>query len=114
MRISADVQRGPTQVLLVEDLLRLDQLRVKFWERHFGRHDGMLNVEQAVVLVGAEGVHALVVVRGDEGALLEEAVVYYRHQLTSTPAGQQALAYLQGRGLDDATLEAAAAKLRAV
>lgn len=39
-------------------------------------------------------------------ALLEEAVVYYRHQLTSTPAGQQALAYLQGRGLDDATLEA--------
>ncbi len=39
-------------------------------------------------------------------ALLEEAVIYYRHQLTGTPAGQQALAYLQQRGLDDATLEA--------
>ena len=39
-------------------------------------------------------------------ALLEEAVTFYRHQLTSTPAGQQALAYLRQRGLQDATLEA--------
>jgi DNA primase len=39
-------------------------------------------------------------------ALLEEAVTFYRHQLTSTPAGQPALAYLRQRGLSDATLEA--------
>lgn len=38
--------------------------------------------------------------------LLEEAVVFYRHQLLNTPAGQQALAYLHGRDLTDETLEA--------
>ncbi len=38
-------------------------------------------------------------------ALLEEAVVFYRHQLLNTPPGQGAAAYLRKRGLKDATLE---------
>lgn len=37
--------------------------------------------------------------------LLEEAVVFYRHQLLHTSAGQAALAYLKGRGLDEGILE---------
>lgn len=37
--------------------------------------------------------------------LLEEAVIFYRHQLLDTPAGRQALEYLHSRGLDDAALE---------
>ena len=39
-------------------------------------------------------------------SLLEEAVTFYRHNLTNTPAGQQALDYLRKRGLKDETLEA--------
>ncbi len=39
-------------------------------------------------------------------ALMEEAVTFYRHQLTQTPAGAEALAYLQKRGLTPATIEA--------
>ncbi|MCL4562366.1 MAG: DNA primase [Chloroflexi bacterium] len=35
------------------------------------------------------------------GALLDEAVVFYRHQLLHTPAGQKALDYLHQRGLRD-------------
>jgi DNA primase len=39
--------------------------------------------------------------------LLEEALTFYRHHLTNTPAGQQALAYLkEKRGLSEATIEA--------
>jgi DNA primase len=38
--------------------------------------------------------------------LLEEAVTFYRHHLTQTPAGQQASAYLHKRGLTAATIEA--------
>ncbi len=38
-------------------------------------------------------------------ALLEEAVTFYRHNLFHTPAGQQALAYLHKRQLQDATIE---------
>ncbi|NLG71299.1 MAG: DNA primase [Chloroflexi bacterium] len=39
--------------------------------------------------------------------LLEDAVIYYRHALLSTPAGQQALTYLrEQRGLSDETIEA--------
>jgi DNA primase len=39
--------------------------------------------------------------------LLEEAVIYYRHNLINTPAGQSALAYLRDkRGLGDDTIEA--------
>ncbi|GIV64414.1 MAG: DNA primase [Bellilinea sp.] len=37
--------------------------------------------------------------------LLEEAVVYYRHQLLNTPAGNQAMAYLQQRGIQPQTME---------
>lgn len=37
--------------------------------------------------------------------LLEEAVTFFRHHLTQTPAGQQAYAYLQKRGLTPATIE---------
>ncbi len=37
--------------------------------------------------------------------LLEEAVYFYRHHLLQTPAGQPALAYLQKRGLTQATIE---------
>lgn len=37
--------------------------------------------------------------------LLEEAVVYYRHQMTSTPPGQQAQDYLVRRGLRPETIE---------
>ncbi|MFN2198702.1 MAG: DNA primase [Anaerolineales bacterium] len=37
--------------------------------------------------------------------LLEEAVVFYRHQLLKTPQGQAAQAYLKSRGLDDDILE---------
>ncbi|TLN18757.1 DNA primase, partial [bacterium] len=37
--------------------------------------------------------------------LLEEAVNFYRHHLLQTPAGQPALAYLQKRGLTQATIE---------
>jgi DNA primase len=37
--------------------------------------------------------------------LLEEVVVYYRHQMTSTPAGQEAQAYLVKRGLRVETIE---------
>ncbi|MCX7977016.1 MAG: DNA primase [Bellilinea sp.] len=38
-------------------------------------------------------------------SLLEEAVVYYRHQLLNTPAGRQAMAYLQQRGIQPQTME---------
>lgn len=38
--------------------------------------------------------------------LLELAVTFYRHQLLNTEAGEQALAYLHERGLDDKTIEA--------
>lgn len=38
--------------------------------------------------------------------LLEEAVVFYRHNLLNTPPGKAALEYLRKRGLKDATLEA--------
>ena len=37
--------------------------------------------------------------------LLEEAVTYYRHQLTQTPAGKTALEYLAKRGLTAETME---------
>src|SRR5512133_1264907 len=37
--------------------------------------------------------------------LLEEAVVFFRHHLLQTPAGEQAFAYLQKRGLTPATVE---------
>lgn len=37
--------------------------------------------------------------------LLEEAVLYYRHQLLNTPAGKQAMAYLQQRGIQPETAE---------
>ncbi len=37
--------------------------------------------------------------------LLEEAVTFYRHHLMQTPAGQVAYAYLQKRGLKQATIE---------
>ncbi len=40
-------------------------------------------------------------------SLLEEAVIFYRHNLLNTPAGQSALAYLrEQRGLGDDTIEA--------
>jgi DNA primase len=39
-------------------------------------------------------------------ALLEEAVVFYRHNLLNTPAGKAALDYLRGRGLKEGTIEA--------
>src|SRR5512136_2676905 len=37
--------------------------------------------------------------------LLEEAVTFYRHQLTQTEPGKVALAYLEKRGLTAATME---------
>lgn len=37
--------------------------------------------------------------------LLEEAVTFYRHQLLTTPVGQQSLAYLRQRGIKDETME---------
>src|SRR5512138_1743885 len=40
-------------------------------------------------------------------ALLEEALIFYRHQLLNTPPGKEALKYLrEKRGLKDETLEA--------
>jgi len=39
-------------------------------------------------------------------SLLEEAVTFYRHHLTNTPAGQAPLNYLRQRGLKDETIEA--------
>jgi DNA primase len=39
-------------------------------------------------------------------SLLEEAVIFYRHNLLNTPEGQKALAYLKGRGLSDEIIEA--------
>jgi len=38
-------------------------------------------------------------------SLLEEAVTFFRHHLLNTPAGQQAMAYLQKRGLEPDTIE---------
>ncbi len=38
--------------------------------------------------------------------LLEEAVTFYHHNLRHTPAGQEALDYLQNRGLSGETIEA--------
>lgn len=38
--------------------------------------------------------------------LLEEAVIFYRHQLNNTPRGKQALEYLVKRGLETGTIEA--------
>jgi DNA primase len=38
--------------------------------------------------------------------LLEDAVIFFRHQLLNTSAGQQALEYLHRRGLKDETIEA--------
>jgi DNA primase len=38
-------------------------------------------------------------------ALLEEAVLFYRHQLTQTPAGKPALDYLLKRGIQPQTME---------
>ncbi len=37
--------------------------------------------------------------------LLEDAVVFYRHQLLKSPAGQPALAYLEKRGVTQETIE---------
>jgi len=37
--------------------------------------------------------------------LLEDAVNFYRHQLVNTPAGKEALAFLQRRGLQPGTVE---------
>jgi DNA primase len=37
--------------------------------------------------------------------LLEDAVTFYRHNLTQTPAGKKALDYFRGRGLTDETVE---------
>lgn len=37
--------------------------------------------------------------------LLEDAVVFYRHQLQQTPAGTEAFAYLQKRGIKPETIE---------
>lgn len=37
--------------------------------------------------------------------LLEDAVTFYRHQLNQSPAGREALAYLEKRGLQPATIE---------
>lgn len=39
-------------------------------------------------------------------SLLEEAVTFYRHQLTNTPAGESAYEYLKQRGLSEETIEA--------
>src|SRR3990172_3498880 len=39
-------------------------------------------------------------------SLLEAAVTFYRHNLLNTPAGQSALTYLHGRGLNDEMIEA--------
>jgi DNA primase len=38
-------------------------------------------------------------------ALIEEAVTFYRHQLQNSDDGKQALSYLKGRGLNDASIE---------
>jgi DNA primase len=38
-------------------------------------------------------------------SLLEEATIFYHHQLRNTPEGQKALAYLKGRGLSDEIIE---------
>jgi len=38
-------------------------------------------------------------------SLLEEAAVYYHHQLLNTPEGQKALTYLKGRGLSNEIIE---------
>ncbi|OGN96998.1 MAG: DNA primase [Chloroflexi bacterium RBG_13_50_21] len=38
-------------------------------------------------------------------SLLEEAVIYYHHQLRNTPEGQKALVYLHGRGLSEEIIE---------
>jgi DNA primase len=38
-------------------------------------------------------------------SLLEEAALFYRHQLLNTPAGKPALDYIHKRGLTDATIE---------
>ena len=38
-------------------------------------------------------------------SILEEAVTYYHHQLRNTPEGQNAYAYLRGRGLSDEIIE---------
>ena len=37
---------------------------------------------------------------------MEMALKYYNHLLTTKPEGRQALEYLRGRGVDDATIEA--------
>lgn len=37
--------------------------------------------------------------------LLEEVVNYYRHQLTNTSGGREAVQYLEGRGLSEGTIE---------
>lgn len=39
-------------------------------------------------------------------SLLEEAVIFYRHQLNNSPEGIQAMDYLKTRGLNEPTLEA--------
>jgi DNA primase len=39
------------------------------------------------------------------GTLLEDAVVFYRHQLLQTPQGKPALAYFEKRGLTRDTME---------
>jgi DNA primase len=38
--------------------------------------------------------------------LLEDALIFFRHQLLNTPPGRQALDYLRSRGLKDDTIEA--------
>src|SRR5215510_3496264 len=42
-------QGGPAEMFLVENVLGLDQLSVKFWQRHPCRQHGVLNIEEAII-----------------------------------------------------------------
>src|SRR6185437_5584652 len=43
------LEGSPAQMFLVQDLLRLNQFRVKLRKRHLGRHHGVLNIKQTVI-----------------------------------------------------------------
>ena len=43
------LERRPTQMFHVQDLLRLDQLFIKFGQREFGWKHRMLDIEEAVI-----------------------------------------------------------------
>ena len=47
--LGCGLERRPTQMFFIQDLLSLDQLFIEFGELEFGREHRMLDIEEAVI-----------------------------------------------------------------